>query len=166
VPLLDHFHPPLSRRLPFTTLHAGWAVRIADDLNERWLAPNFLAAEIATSAAHPEIDIATYEELSPPAPGNGRAVSTMAAPTWTAPAPSLTAAVVFPPSFEVRIHTATEGFTLVAVIELVSPANKDRPGERQAFAAKCAAYIERGVSVTVIDIVTSKHFNLHNELVT
>ena len=53
---------------------------------------------------------------------------------------------------------------LVAVVELVSPGNKDRPETRLAFASKSAAYLQRGVGLVVVDIVTERHFNLHNEL--
>ena len=53
----------------------------------------------------------------------------------------------------------------MAAIELVSPANKDRAESRKAFAEKCAAYLQQGVGVVVVDIVTSRRVNLHNELV-
>ena len=53
---------------------------------------------------------------------------------------------------------------VVAVVELVSPANKDRPEKRRAFAAKSAAYLQLGIGLITIDIVTTRHFNLHNEL--
>jgi hypothetical protein len=56
------------------------------------------------------------------------------------------------------------GRRLVGAIELVSPGNKDRTEERQAFIAKCASYLHQGVSVVVIDVVTTRHANLHNEL--
>ena len=36
---------------------------------------------------------------------------------------------------------------------------------RRSFAAKCAAYLSRGLGLICIDIVTSHHFNLHNELI-
>ena len=56
---------------------------------------------------------------------------------------------------------ATEGGrTLVAVIELVSPANKDRPAKRRLFAAKCATYLSRGIGLIVLDVVTSRQANL------
>jgi hypothetical protein len=54
---------------------------------------------------------------------------------------------------------------LVGAIELVSPGNKDRPETRQAFVAKCAAYLQQGIGLVVVDIVTERHANLHNELV-
>lgn len=52
----------------------------------------------------------------------------------------------------------------MAVIELVSPGNKDRPAERRAFAAKCASYLAQGVSLIVVDVVTSRQANLHNDV--
>src|SRR5437763_1013513 len=41
MPLLDHFHPPLEDEYPWDSLHSGWATRLADLLNERWLPPQF-----------------------------------------------------------------------------------------------------------------------------
>ena len=70
---------------------------------------------------------------------------------------------LFPDSFEVRIFSTTGGLTLVAAIELISPGNKDRPEERRAFAAKCTSYLHQGIALVIIDIVTSRRANLHNE---
>jgi hypothetical protein len=56
------------------------------------------------------------------------------------------------------------GVTLVAAIEFVSPANKDRPEHRRAFATKCAALLLKGVCVSIIDVVTIRQFNLYGEL--
>ena len=47
---------------------------------------------------------------------------------------------------------------------MVSPGNKDREDTRRAFAVKCAAYLQRGVGLIIVDIVTSRHANLHDEL--
>jgi hypothetical protein len=69
----------------------------------------------------------------------------------------------FPENFEVRVFTDSGGATLVAAIELVSPGNKDRAEERRAFTTKCASYLYQGVALLVIDIVTSRRANLHNE---
>src|SRR6185312_10614468 len=49
--------------------------------------------------------------------------------------------------------------------ELVSPGNKDRAVKRRLFAAKCATYLGRGAGLVVVDVVTSRQGNLHNELV-
>jgi hypothetical protein len=75
-----------------------------------------------------------------------------------------TIAGVFPDSFEVRVFSTIEGMKLVAAIELISPGNKDRREQRRAIAIKCASYLHQGVSVAIIDIVTNRRANLHNEL--
>jgi hypothetical protein len=70
----------------------------------------------------------------------------------------------FPNTSQVRVST-TSGLTLVGAVELINPANKDRPEERRAFATKCASYLHQGVSLIVIDVVTNRRANLHNEIV-
>jgi hypothetical protein len=57
------------------------------------------------------------------------------------------------------------GATLVAAIELVSPGNKDLPETRRAFGAKCVSYLTRGIGLIVVDIVTNRSANLHNEVI-
>ena len=67
-------------------------------------------------------------------------------------------------SIEVKVFEDDGGGRLVAAVELVSPANKDRPAHRTDFAAKCAAYLQQEVSVLVVDIVTERRTNLHRPL--
>jgi hypothetical protein len=50
---------------------------------------------------------------------------------------------------------------LAGAIELVSPANKDRPAHRDAFASKCHSYLQQGVGLVIIDVVTSRSENMH-----
>lgn len=66
--------------------------------------------------------------------------------------------------FEVRIYNADQGRQLVAAIEIVSPSNKDRPEHRRAFVAKVAALLQKDVSVSVVDLVTVRQFNLYADL--
>jgi hypothetical protein len=65
---------------------------------------------------------------------------------------------------EVRVYQDLGGAELRGAIELVSPANKDRPGSRRTFAAKCAGYLQHGIGVVIVDIVTARSANLHAEL--
>jgi len=51
---------------------------------------------------------------------------------WSPPQPTLII------SFEVQVLRNFGGPQLRAAIELVSPANKDRPAARRVFAGKCA----------------------------
>jgi hypothetical protein len=67
-----------------------------------------------------------------------------------------------PEVFEVRIFA--EGRRIVSAIELVSPANKDRPEHRRALTSKCVAHLHQQVGLLVVDIVTEPHANLHEEL--
>lgn len=161
MPLLDHFHPPLSQRRHWESFHSAWATALVDALNEDLLPDGYFAEEMITVGGRVEIDVATWEE-SPDTNGNGVAV---APKTWAPPTPTVTMPVVFPDSFSVQIYRSEGGPTLVAAIELVSPANKDRDTHRQAFAVKCANYLHQGVGLVVIDIVTSRQFNLHNPIV-
>jgi hypothetical protein len=69
-------------------------------------------------------------------------------------------------AYEVRVYDAGRGRRLVAAIEIVSPANKDRPDKRNAFVGKCAALMRKGVAVSIIDLVTTRQFNLYAELMT
>jgi hypothetical protein len=166
MPLLDHFHAPLEDEYPWDSLLSGWATRLADLLNERWLPPQFIAAEHTHAKASLEIDIATFAREAATVGSlrsNGGGTATLAPAVWTPPAAEHTIAALFPDTFEVRIFQKRGGRTLVGAIELISPGNKDRADKRQAFAAKCASYLHQGVSVLMIDIVTDRRANLHNE---
>ena len=66
---------------------------------------------------------------------------------------------------EVRVFDAKRGCRLVAAVEIVSPANKDRPESRRAFIVKCAALLQQRVSVAIVDLVTTRKFNLYGDLI-
>ena len=85
---------------------------------------------------------------------------------WAPPAASLAIETEVPDfdEYEVRIYDAQRGRTLVATIEIVSPANKDRPEHRNAFVGKCAALLQKGVAVSIVDLVTVRHFNLYADV--
>lgn len=175
MPLKDLFHPPLNQ-FSWEGFHSTWAVRIVDRLNEH-VFPRQFRAEPQVTHGRFEIDVATFEEDSGPTlfrnangsngshdPTGGVAVATR---TYTAPAATLTADAEFAADdlFEVRVYKSSGGWKLVAAIELASPANKDRPSARRAFAGKCGAYLAAGVSVVVVDVVTDRAANLHADLI-
>lgn len=97
------------------------------------------------------------------APGRGAATAVQTR-VWAPPTPIRVFPALFSDDFEVRVFSSVAGPTLVAAIELVSPGNKDREETRRAFTAKCAAYLQRGIGLMVVDIVTSRHANLHDDL--
>ena len=69
-----------------------------------------------------------------------------------------------PYEYEVLVFDQSRGRLLVAAVELVSPANKDRPENRQAFVTKCAALLKKRVCVSIVDLVTTGQFNLCSDL--
>ena len=164
MPLLDHFHPPLYPHHHWESFHSNWATRIADGI-AAVLPPDFQVEEHTHAGVGFEIDVAAYQgETSASRPSaDGPAVATLSAPAYAPPVADHTMPAAFPDTFEVRVFNTTAGLTLVGVIELVSPGNKDRPAERRAFASKCASYLAQGVSLIVMDVVTSRHANLHND---
>lgn len=67
--------------------------------------------------------------------------------------------------YEVHVNERKRGGRRrVATIEFVSPTNKDRPEHRRALVTKCAALLQQGLSVTIIDLVTTYNFNLYCDL--
>jgi hypothetical protein len=49
-------------------------------------------------------------------------------------------------------------------VELISPANKDRPAHRDALVSKCATYLQAGIGLVLVDVVTDRSADLHREL--
>jgi hypothetical protein len=117
-----------------------------------------------------EIDVSTFEEERPPPPANPNPDSNggVAAATHAPPAPTLTVEADLPEEYEyeVLIYDVERERRLVAAVEIVSPANKDRPESRQLFVAKCARLLQKGICLSIIDLVTIRHANLYTELLT
>jgi hypothetical protein len=154
MPLLDHFHPPLNLRRHWNAFHHAWATYISSDLNRALPEGYFAELNIRFGI---EIDVATFQEA------NGSIHSADAA--WTPPAPLLTVPfTMLADVVEVRVFSGREGPALAGAIELVSPANKARPDDREAFVSKCASYLQEGIGLVVVDVVTSSRANLHKEL--
>jgi Protein of unknown function (DUF4058) len=155
MPLLDHFHPPLSERRHWQSFHHAWATSIATALNRTLPAGYFAEPNVRFGV---EIDVAAFEEADG-SPAGRLTVS------WSPPAPAMTAAVpLLTDVVEVQVYRESGGPTLVGAVEIVSPANKDRPEHRDAFVSKCAALVQQGVGLAVVDVVTERRANMHNLL--
>lgn len=163
--LLDHFHPPLSLRRHWHAFHNAWATYIASDLNQRLPQGYFAEPNVQFGI---EIDVAAFEEGTLASDTNSSVIPLPiptadwrpATPTQTMPFPLMTEAV------EISIFSSEAGPTLAGAIELVSPANKDRADHRDAFVAKCQTYLQQGIGLVVVDVVTSRNANLHTTLMT
>ncbi len=165
MPLRDHFRPPLSEIRRWDSLHGQWPAMIVLELADR-LPEGFFAAPKVYLGSPVEIDIAAFATDPRVAmqedQGGGGGVATA---VWAPPAPSrVLDDLPDPAEYEVRVYDTREGRRLVAAIEIVSPSNKDRPESRRAFVAKCASMIQARVSVTIVDLVTTRAANLHAEL--
>ncbi len=161
MPLRDHFHSPLRDDRPWESFHSAWANAIVGWLNQKVLPEHYWAIPQVHVGARVEIDAATFrlrEESE--APGNGVATA-----VWAPPQAKLAVAVDFgdTDTFEVQVREGDQR-RLVAAVELVSPANKDRATHRRDFAIKCASYLRQHISVIVVDVVTERRDNLHGEL--
>ncbi len=158
MPLLDHFHPPLSKRRHWENLHSAWANALRDQLNDELLPPRYVAEVQISIGSQVEVAVATLEEDGA-ASGNGNVA------VWAPPRPH-TAALQFthPDLFEVQVLSDEEGPRLVAAVELISPGNKDRKGKRHAFAVKCGSYLQQSISLVMVDVVTLRGGNLQAEL--
>ena len=158
MPLRDHFHPPLGHQRHWHAFHNGWAASLAAALNERLPREYFAEPNVQFGI---EIDVATFEEGRLP---DGRDAAE-GVPLWTPPQPVHTIPLpMVEDTVEVAVYSMEAGPVLVAAIELVSPANKDRQDHRDAFVAKCETYLRQGVGLVIVDIVTSRIANLHQEL--
>jgi Protein of unknown function (DUF4058) len=166
MPLRDHFRPPLSEERSWEGFHGGWPMMIAAALN-RSLPRRFVAEPQVPLGPSIEIDVATYEGDDPDpiatGPGDGGGVATAA---WAPPGPTLAVATDLPDldEYAVLVRDTRRGRRLVAAVEIVSPANKDRPEHRRAFVAKCSALLQGRVSVAIVDLVTTRAANLYGEL--
>lgn len=165
MPLRDHFHAPLKDAYGWESFHSGWVNTIVRTLNDKTLPPEYRAAPHTKLGVFVEADVATFERTSfdAAAPSGGNGVSVAA---WAPPQPTRRVAVALPEQdvFEVRVYRDQGRVRLAAVVELVSPGNKDRPDNREAFVAKCVAYLQQQVSVVIVDVVTDRHGNLYADV--
>ena len=169
MPLYDLFHRPLTDNYQWQSLHTQWSGTITADLNRR-LPKRFLAAAPISLGPFISADIAEQELLSSTPEVNGRAdaggVAVATEPdVYAPPATELSLPVTFPDEYLIEVRDTSRGSRVVAVVELVSPANKKEADARERFAAKCMSYLNKGIGLVVVDTVTERHWNLHNEFV-
>ena len=164
MPLRDHFRPPLSHQSSWEEVHGQWPAVIVQKLG-KLLPPQYVAAPRVHLGSQAEIDIAAYDrgDYGSDYPSS---VGGLATAVWAPAKPTFefeTELADFD-EYEVRIYDTQRGRHLVAAIELISPANKDRPESRRQFVAKCAELLRQHVSIVLVDLVTVRDFNLYTEM--
>ncbi|HUR55676.1 MAG TPA: DUF4058 family protein [Gemmataceae bacterium] len=165
MPLRDHFRPPVSKRHSWEGFHATWPAMLVGRMQGQ-LPARFTAEPRVHLGAYFEIDVGGFETNTDDEPPP--AVTNSSVSTLVAPAPTLTLDVDLGEQYEyeVLVFDQERDRTLVAAVEFVSPANKDRAEHRTAFVTKCAALLQKGVCVAIIDPVTIRRANLYLELLT
>jgi hypothetical protein len=173
MPLRDHFRPPVSTKSSWEGFHGMWPALIVQRLVKH-LPENFTAEPRVHIGAMFEVDVSAYEDNAAEVRQHVRQIETHiaegsgggATAAWAAPAPTSVAEVDLVDQFEyeVLVYEQSRGRHLVAAVELVSPANKDRLDSRRAFVAKCATLLQQKVCVCIVDLVTTRNFNLYAEL--
>jgi hypothetical protein len=158
MPLRDHFHLPLRGLCTLESFHSGWANEIMRQLNKT-LPPGYVARPNVKLGVDVETDVGTLEQSGQESLGEPGGVATA---VWAPSTPSLSIPVDFHnlDVFEVQVHREG-GLEMVAAIELVSARNKDRQSARRHFAAKWVAFLQAGVSVVVVDLVTGRKESLY-----
>jgi hypothetical protein len=164
MPLRDHFNEPIYPRHSWQGFHAMWPANLVTRLVER-LPEEFIAEPRVNLGKYYEIDIGAMKN-EPFDSGTGRNGGGVATLPRVAPKPTMTTVLEIRDqyAYEVHVYEDVHEMRLVAAVEFVSPANKDRPDHRKAFVAKCVSLIQAGVSVSIIDVVTTRNFNLYEEV--
>ena len=166
MPLRDHFRPPVSKHASWEGFHGQWPAMIVQHLNPV-LPDGYMAEPRVHLVPYFEIDVTAFERARPQtataAATEGGGVATA---TWSATQPLLDVEADWPDQYEyeVLVFDRERDRHLVAAVELVSPANKDRPESRRALVTKCAALLRQGVGLALVDLVTVRRFNLYAEL--
>src|SRR3954447_8817049 len=107
MPLLDHFHPPLSERRHWDSFHNSWATYLSSQLNALLPEGYFAEANVQFGV---EIDVATFDEGgAPPAKA-----------AWVPRPPHASLPLELPGAVvEVGIFSRTGGPLLAGAVELV-----------------------------------------------
>ncbi len=156
MPILDHLSPEILDIADFDAFHTQWAAQIVAALNK--ILPRGFRAKAHTTIGTREVDVRTDRSLS--LSEKQRLIS-----QYQVLQPPIVSDAVFPSELEVFVDYIDRGKQItVGVIEIISRANKDRPGNRDAFVAKCTNLLSKNVSLVMVDILALPAFNLHNQL--
>jgi hypothetical protein len=135
----------------FHHFHQSWAVTLADGLNAGVLPPDLFAL-VEQKAMGVEPDVLALA-VDPKPQGGARAggLAVTEAPPAVRHVSQLTDAETYARRAD-RVGVRNELGELVAVIEIVSPGNKDRKHSLRQFVEKTLDFLSQGIHVLVIDL--------------
>lgn len=165
MPLRDHFRSPLDDVRSWDGVHGMWPAMIVQHLVKLLPEEYFAEPQVHLGTLF-EVDIGTFREQSDTSRVSDSDTGNLAVAAYAPPQPTLTLEPRLPNQdvYEVRIYDSRRKRRLVAAIELVSPSNKDRPESRNTFISKVATLLQHGISVSIVDIVSTLDFNLYADL--
>lgn len=133
----------------FHHFHQDWSIELARALNGGVLPPGFYAL-VEQRVSGPEPDVIAVETKTREAPG-GAATAVLDPPKTTLVARIPTDAVRYARrANRISIHHSLGD--VVALIEIVSPGNKDTRHAMRSFVEKAGAFLRAGVHLLIIDL--------------
>lgn len=133
----------------FHDFHQSWTIRIKDALNAGRLPDNYLAmAEQITGG--PEPDVVTLSLPVKPGNGSGGGVCLAEQPPKTRVQTQSDATIYSRKANRVTIRHPDGA--VVAIIEIVSPGNKDSRHALNAFARKAVEFLHAGIHLLIVDL--------------
>jgi hypothetical protein len=135
----------------FHDFHQGWTIAIRNALNAGVLPPGYFAmAEQITGG--PESDVITLELNAPsgPAPETPAGVAVEAVPPKTRFVTQTDAAWYARKANRVTVRHPDGD--VVAVIEIVSPGNKDSRHAVRSFVRKAVQFLQAGIHLLIVDL--------------
>ena len=154
MPLLDHFHPPLSPLRYWQSFLGSWAVTITSDLNLRllpvgWFAsPNFQVG----------LELSEY---------NWDENQAEARSGWVPPDPTACIHFVIGTDMvEVFVYDERNAVQpkLAGAIKLLCPQNKERRAGRDVFLSRCEVHLHDRQGLMIVDNVTDPLGRVHDSL--
>lgn len=133
----------------FHDFHQGWTIALCNALNSGQLPSGFFAI-IEPKATIPEPDVIALELNAPLAPPPPAGLSIAAVPPKTRFVTRTDAANYARKAN--RITVRHPDGDVVAIIEIVSPGNKDSRHAIHAFARKAVAFLQAGVHLLIVDL--------------
>ncbi len=147
MPIHDWTRDPLGL---FHVFHQSWSIRIMDALNGGNLTNSYYAfAERRVSDSEPDV-IAVQTQM----PDSGGNTATLAPPTEPR-TQMIVRASSEAASYAARANRISVRHPLgqvVAVIELVSPGNKDSRNAIRSFVNKAVTFLQNGVHLLIVDL--------------
>jgi hypothetical protein len=138
----------------FHDFHTRWIAHLAESLNDGLLPDGVYAlAEQRSGQVSPDVLALHTPEFTGTEKGHGQAIALADAPpqvALTMQAEGLTAYGLMRRTLVIR-HVSDD--RIVALVEIASPANKDRVKSVEEFADKIVSALRQGVHVLLVDVI-------------